>query len=273
MNGITTATSAPTLLTVSGLRYAWGERLAVNDISFELRAGEVFGLLGPNGAGKTTAISCLCGLLRPAAGALQLHGRPFHPNAEPADRARLGYVPQELALYEALTARENLRLFARLQGVGATGGGPDGRGGGGADGGVDAAVDRGLALAGLEPRADERVSTFSGGMKRRLNLAIGLVHGPELALLDEPTVGVDPQSRHHIAGAIETWKAAGRSMLYTSHSMDEVQRLCDRLAIMDQGRIVATGTAAELAAAAGAPGADLETTFLRLTGRSLRDDP
>jgi ABC-2 type transport system ATP-binding protein len=252
--------STAPLLLATGLSYAWGDRLAVNDVSFEVRAGEVFGLLGPNGAGKTTAISCLCGLLRPAAGTLTLEGRPFQPNARPADRARLGYVPQELALYDALTARENLCLFARLQGVART------------EAALAAAVDAGLRLAGLDTRADDRVSTFSGGMKRRLNLAVGLLHEPQLALLDEPTVGVDPQSRHHIFSAIEAWKGGGRAVLYTSHSMDEVQRLCDRLAIMDQGRIVATGTAAELAAAAGAPGADLEATFLRLTGRSLRDD-
>jgi ABC-2 type transport system ATP-binding protein len=244
------------LLTVSGLRYAYGERVAVDGISFELRQGEVFGLLGPNGAGKTTAISCLCGLLRPAAGMLSLRGAPFAPQERAADRARLGYVPQEIALYDGLTARENLRLFARLQGARDPA----------------AAAEAGLALAGLEARGGDRVETFSGGMKRRLNLAAGFLHEPDLALLDEPTVGVDPQSRAHLFAAIEKLKAAGRALLYTSHSMDEVQRLCDRIAIMDSGRIVACGTAAELAAVAGTPGADLEATFLKLTGRSLRDE-
>ncbi|HTE04925.1 MAG TPA: ABC transporter ATP-binding protein [Planctomycetota bacterium] len=250
------ADEAPALLAVSGLRYAYGERVAVDGISFQLRPGEVFGLLGPNGAGKTTAISCLCGLLAPAAGTLALRGEPFAPHARPADRARLGYVPQEIALYEGLTARENLRFFARLQGTRDTA----------------AAVAAGLALAGLEARADDRVATFSGGMKRRLNLAAGLVHQPEIALLDEPTAGVDPQSRAHIVSAIGTLKATGCALLYTSHAMDEVQRLCDRLAIMDSGRLIACGTAAELAALAGTPGADLEATFLKLTGRNLRDE-
>jgi ABC-2 type transport system ATP-binding protein len=243
------------LLAVEDLCYRYGERLAVDRVSLQVRRGEVLGLLGPNGAGKTTAISCIAGLLTPAGGRLVFAGQPFTPRRRPADRARLGLVPQDLALYDGLTARENLLLFARLQGA--------------AD--PAAAVAQGLALAALDGRADDRVSTFSGGMKRRLNLAVALLHAPELTLLDEPTVGMDPQSRNHLFATLQGLRGAGHSMLYTSHSMDEVQRLCDRVAIMDRGRLVACGTAAELAEKAGTPGADLERTFLELTGRSLRD--
>ncbi len=244
-----------TLLSVEDLSYRYGERVAVDRVSLQVGRGEVLGLLGPNGAGKTTVISCIAGLLTPASGTLTFAGQPFTPRRRPADRAHLGLVPQDLALYDGLTARENLLLFARLQGA--------------AD--PAAAVAQGLQLSALDGRADDRVSTFSGGMKRRLNLAIALLHAPELTLLDEPTVGVDPQSRHHLFATLQGLRAAGHSMLYTSHSMDEVQRLCDRVAIMDRGRLVACGTAAELAEKAGTPGADLERTFLELTGRSLRD--
>jgi ABC-2 type transport system ATP-binding protein len=243
------------LLGVASLSYSYDGHLAVDDVSFSVRKGEVFGLLGPNGAGKTTAISCLCGLLAPRSGTLRFDGRPFAPRALAADRARLGYVPQDLAVYDDMSARENLTFFARIQGA--------------AD--VGRAVEQGLALAGLDGRADERVKRFSGGMKRRLNVAVAMLHDPQLVLLDEPTVGVDPQSRHHIFETIERVAKAGRSMIYTSHSMDEVERLCDRIAILDQGRLVALGTADELAERAGVAGADLERTFLELTGHSLRD--
>ena len=244
-----------TLLEVADLTYRYGERVAVDHVSLVVRRGEVFGLLGPNGAGKTTLISCIAGLLTPATGGLTFAGTPFLPRTQPGHRARLGLVPQELAVYDDLTARENLTFFARLQRA--------------AD--VEGAVAEGLALAGLQARADERVSTYSGGMKRRLNLAVALLHKPELTLLDEPTVGVDPQSRHHLFSTIESLRRAGHALLYTSHSMDEVQRLCDRVAILDHGRLAACGTPTELARVAGVPGADLERTFLELTGHGLRD--
>lgn len=243
------------LLTVDGLTHRYGERVAVDSVSFEVRSGEVLGLLGPNGAGKTTAISCLCGLLQPCAGTLTFEGQPFTPHDSPDQRGRLGVVPQELAIYEGLTARENLLLFARLHGA------PD----------PGAAVARGLALSSLESRADDRVKSFSGGMKRRLNLAVGSLTGPRLTLLDEPMAGVDPQSRNHIFDSIEALRGEGHGMIYTSHSMDEVERLCDRVAIMDTGKLVGIGTAEELASRAGIAGANLERTFLELTGRTLRD--
>jgi len=244
-----------TLLEIEELTYRYGERVAVDRVSLAVRRGEVFGLLGPNGAGKTTLISCLAGLLTPASGAMRLSGAAFTPRTRPDQRAHLGLVPQELAVYDELSARENLRLFARLQGA--------------AD--VPAAVEQGLQLAGLDGRANERVSRYSGGMKRRLNLAVALLHRPALTLLDEPTVGVDPQSRHHLFSAIEALRRAGHALVYTSHSMDEVQRLCDRVAILDHGRLAACGTPAALAEQAGVPGADLERTFLELTGHGLRD--
>ncbi len=247
--------SVDALLTLSGLGYAYDGRPALSDVGFEVRKGEVLGLLGPNGAGKTTAIGCIAGLLAPAAGSLSFDGRPFDPRRNAADRGLLGYVPQELAVYDELSARENLSFFAELCGV------DD----------VDGAVQRGLALSGLSPRADERVKKFSGGMKRRLNIAVATLHEPRLLLLDEPTVGVDPQSRHHIFEFIEALAGSGRSLLYTSHAMDEVERLCDRIVLMDGGRVLAHGTREELAALSGAPDADLEATFLALTGRGLRD--
>jgi ABC-2 type transport system ATP-binding protein len=244
-----------TLLSVEGLTYRYGERLAVDAVSLEVRRGEALGLLGPNGAGKTTLLSCVAGLLTPAGGRMQFAGQPFEPRRRREHRARLGLVPQELAVYDDLTARENLDFFAHLLGA--------------AD--VRAAVDEGLRLSGLDGRADDRVKTYSGGMKRRLNLAVALLHRPELTLLDEPTVGVDPQSRHHLFETLEALRRAGHSMLYTSHSMDEVQRLCDRVVLLDHGQLLAVGTPAELASQAGVPGADLERSFLELTGRRLRD--
>ncbi len=249
---------ADDLLVVDNLRYAYGARIAVQSASLTCRRGEILGLLGPNGAGKTTLLSCIAGLLADFGGSLTFAGRPFRPATDAEARARLGLVPQNLALYEDLTALENLRFFARLQGV------PRPQ--------VEAAVQQALELAGLVDRANDRVSTYSGGMKRRLNLAIGDLHAPELLLLDEPTAGVDPQSRNHLFECLQGLREKGRTLIYTSHYMEEVQRLCDRVAVLNDGRIVALGTAAELAQQAGTPKADLEQVFLALTGRSLRDE-
>ncbi|HEX5051220.1 MAG TPA: ABC transporter ATP-binding protein [Planctomycetota bacterium] len=250
--------AAADLLVVEDLSYHYGARAAVRSASLGCRRGEILGVLGPNGAGKTTLLSCIAGLLGGFRGALRFDGRPFVPSRDAAARAHLGLVPQELALYDDLTARENLRFFARMQGVPAAQ--------------VDAAIDRALALAGLQDRADDRVATYSGGMKRRLNLAIGDLHEPELLLLDEPTTGVDPQSRNHLFECLLALRTQGRTLLYTSHYMEEVQRLCDRIVVLNEGVVVGAGTAAELATQAGLPGADLEQVFLAMTGRSLRDD-
>ncbi len=245
------------LLSVRSLSYAYDGRRAVNDVTFDIARGEIFGLLGPNGAGKTTTISCVSGLKHGWDGELSFDGAPFAPQEDAGQRARLGVVPQELAVYEHLSARENLSFFGRLSGL---------RGDA-----LDARVDAALALAGLAERADDRVKEYSGGMKRRLNLVVGGLHEPDLVVLDEPTVGVDPQSRNHIFEALETLRDGGRTLLYTTHYMEEAERLCDRIAILDEGRVVAIGTRAELAETAGIPGADLERVFLELTGKRLRD--
>lgn len=227
---VATAAAEP-VARCSGLRRCFGDRVAIDDVSFTIAAGETYGLLGPNGAGKTTAISLLCGVLEAEAGTVEVDGRPVSPR-HPEHRAAIGYVPQELALYPDLSARENLRFFGKLQGL------------------------RGAALAertamvlevvGLADRADERVDEYSGGMKRRINIAVGLLHEPKLLVLDEPTVGVDPQSRSAILDAVAALGDAGLAVLYTTHYMEEAERLCDRIGIIDDGRLVAEGTRREL---------------------------
>ena len=223
------------MLEVIGLAKRFGEAWAVKDVSFVVGDGEAVGLLGPNGAGKTTTVSMICGLLTPDAGKVLLDGRPFGRDADPLKR-KLGLVPQELALVEELTARANLRFFGALQGLG-------GRV-------LRGAISRSLDLVDLQGRADDPVRTYSGGMKRRLNLAAALLHDPELIILDEPTVGVDPQSRNAIFEGLEALKAQGRSLLYTTHYMEEAERLCDRLVIVDHGLVVADGDMASLSRAA-----------------------
>jgi ABC-2 type transport system ATP-binding protein len=219
------------LVEVIDLSKRYGTALALDGVRFEVGEGEVFGLLGPNGAGKTTLLSVISGLLQPSAGEVRLLGRTL--TARDRDARRLvGVVPQDLALYNDLTARENLEFFGRLYGV---------RGDE-----LRRNVDEVLGAVGLAERAADRVATFSGGMKRRLNLAAGLVHAPRLLLLDEPTVGVDPQSRNHIFEEVRRLNGAGMTILYTSHYMEEVQGLCTRIGIMDQGRLVACDTLAGL---------------------------
>ncbi|MFH0944723.1 MAG: ABC transporter ATP-binding protein [Planctomycetota bacterium] len=250
-------TPQDTLLEVERLSYSFNGQKAVDDISLSIRKGEIFGLLGPNGAGKTTTISCIAGLRQSASGEMRFAGSPFAPASRASHRGRLGVVPQELALYDSLTARENLRFFASVSGLGKQA--------------ADLEAQRSLELGGLSDRADDRVSTYSGGMKRRLNLVVGCLNNPDLIILDEPTVGVDPQSRNHIFDALEKLSEDGHTLLYTTHYMEEAERLCSRIAIMDRGRIVAIGSADELADRAGIPGADLERVFLELTGKRLRD--
>ena len=224
------------VLVCSGLRKRYGRRVAVDDVGFEIAAGERYGLLGPNGAGKTTTISMICGLLRRDGGEVSVAGQAVDERATAA-RAAIGYVPQEIALYPDLTGRENLRFFARLYGL--TGRTQDER------------VDACLELVGLSDRAGERVDKYSGGMQRRLNIAAGLLHDPRLLVLDEPTVGVDPQSRIAILDSIEALGTEGLAVLYTTHYMEEAQRLCDRIGILDEGRLVAEGTREELVALVG----------------------
>jgi len=207
------------VLRVEGLRKSYGSRVAVDGVSFEVRRGETFGLLGPNGAGKSSTLHMLAGLLKPDAGQILLseaHGDP---------RKSLGLAPQSLSLYPDLTAEENCRFFGQLYGLrGAR---------------LKSRVEAVLELAELQERRKDRVETYSGGMQRRLNLACALVHDPPLLLLDEPTAGVDPQSRHHLFVSIEALKRQGKTLIYTTHYMEEAQRLCDRVAIMDAGKILA----------------------------------
>jgi ABC-2 type transport system ATP-binding protein len=223
------------LVRVNGLRKTYESLLAVDDVSFEIRRGEIFGLLGPNGAGKTTTISILAGILSPSAGTIQLAEREFRRT--PEMKRLLGVVPQELAIYPKLTGRENLEFFGALYGLsGAL---------------LNARVDQMLTLVGLADRGGSRADTYSGGMKRRLNLAVGLMHNPQLLLLDEPTVGVDPQSRNHIFEGVRELNRQGLTILYTSHYMEEVQALCDRVGIMDRGRLIACDTVPNLIAGQG----------------------
>jgi len=226
----------PAVLSCSGLVKRFGDRLAVDSVGFEIGRGETYGLLGPNGAGKTTSISMICGILRPDGGTVVVDGRPIGPGTTAA-KASIGFVPQDLAIYPDLTARENLVFFGRLYGLGG--------------GMLRARVDELLDIVGLADRAGDRTDQFSGGMKRRLNIAIGLLHRPNLLVLDEPTVGVDPQSRNAILASVEALGDAGMAILYTTHYMEEAERLCDRVGIIDEGRVRAEGTRRELVALVG----------------------
>lgn len=224
------------VLECRGLVKRFGDRVAVDGVSFAIGLGETYGLLGPNGAGKTTTISMLCGLLTPNGGQVVVAGHPMSGSAIEA-KAAIGLVPQDLALYEDLSARDNLRFFGRLQGL---------RGKE-----LGARLDEVLEVVGLADRADERIDTYSGGMKRRANIAVGLLHRPRLLVLDEPTVGVDPQSRNAILESVERLSRQGLSVLYTTHYMEEAERLCDRIGIIDDGRLVAEGTRRELISSVG----------------------
>lgn len=312
-------TAVATALAVRGLGKDWGARTAVGAIDLDIRAGECFGLLGPNGAGKTTTIAAIAGVTTPSRGTIEILGHDLV--REPyAAKAKLGLVPQDLALYEELSAEQNLRYFGALYGLSRAR--------------LASRIDAVLTRVGLAGRRRDQVKQFSGGMKRRLNIAIALVHEPALLLLDEPTVGVDPQSRAQIFELIRELRAGGTTIVITSHYIEEVEALCDRVAIVDHGAVVALGTVHELvsahagsdvvvelagddaaiaaAADAAAPHArvvregrvlrllpagglapvieaiersgarieritsrtaNLETAFLALTGRALRDEP
>lgn len=302
------ASASRAMIVVERLSKSFGELKAVQDVSFDVHRGETFGLLGPNGAGKSTTISIIVGALEADGGRVTIGGRDIREGA--SVRRLIGIAPQSLALYDVLSAERNLAFFGALYGL--------------AGEQLKARIDWALKFAQLEDRRRDLVKTYSGGMKRRLNLACALIHEPQVLLLDEPTVGVDPQSRNHIFECIERLKAEGRTNIYTTHYMEEAQRLCDRIAIMDHGRLLALDTLDGLVGAHGGvsvvtadlvrppddpavlPAAldglrlrfesrqplqevsrlassgvafaslnvarpDLETVFLSLTGRSLRD--
>lgn len=224
------------ILEVTDLHKRFGNIQAVDGVSFKIEPGESYGLLGPNGAGKTTTISMVCGLTKRDSGAVSVDGNSVNGNAAKAKRA-IGYVPQEVALYPDLSGQENLRFFGRLYGLSGHQ--------------LGNRVEAVLEIVGLSDRAKDRVVQYSGGMKRRLNIAAGLMHEPRLLVLDEPTVGVDPQSRNAILENVEHLKNEGLAVLYTTHYMEEAERLCDRVGIIDQGKIIAEGTRRELVSRLG----------------------
>jgi len=238
------------MITVERLRKSFGSLVAVDDVSFTIEQGEIFGLLGPNGAGKTTSINMICGVLKPDGGRVVIGGKDIWLESKAVKRS-LGVVPQEIAVYEDISARDNLNFWGSLYGLS------------GAD--LKTRVNESLTRVGLSDRAGDKVKEFSGGMKRRLNLCMGLLHRPSVLLLDEPTVGIDPQARLNILEVVREVAAGGTTVLYTTHYMDEAQDLCDRIAIIDHGKILTAGTLEELTRLAG------EAEVLRLTGRF--DDP
>ena len=281
------------MLVLEGLRKRYGANVAVDGLSLAVRRGEIFGLLGPNGAGKTTTVGLAIGLLVPDQGTVDVAG--LGSPQKPAVRVRIGLAPQALALYDALTGQENVAFFGSVYGLSGAR--------------LDERVRAAIEFVGLSDRRRDRVATYSGGMKRRLNLAVALVHDPELLLLDEPTVGVDPQARNLIFENVRHLRGAGKTIVYATHYMEEAERLCDRVGIVDHGKLLALGTVPELVAAHGArpvlvadlggeevrletddplrelnrlaaarpvsafrvERANLEQVFLHLTGRQLRD--
>src|SRR5580698_7346408 len=215
------------MLEVKGVSKSYGPLVAVSNISFRVDRGETIGLLGPNGAGKTTTVSIIAGLLSADSGEVLIEGKQVQSDTDPVKR-KIGLVPQDMALYDQLTAHDNLTFFAALYSL--------------AGAKAKHAIDDVLNLVALSDRAGHKVGTFSGGMKRRLNLAAALLHDPQILLLDEPTVGVDPQSRNAIFENLEALKKRGKTLLYTTHYMEEAERLCDRVVIIDHGKVIADDT-------------------------------
>jgi ABC-2 type transport system ATP-binding protein len=246
------------VLALRGITQRYGDLIALNDVTLEIAAGEFFGLLGPNGAGKSTLMSVAAGLLRPQGGTVEIAGRPA---SEPEARRELGLVPQGLALYPHLTAEENLATFGGLYGLH----GSELRG----------RVDELLEAVKLSDRRKSIVKTFSGGMMRRLNLVAALLHRPKMLLCDEPTVGVDPQSRNAIFDLLERLNREGLTVIYSTHYMEEAARLCSRIGIIDHGQVLASGNLDSLLGPATEvviqQRPSLESVFLNLTGRALRE--
>ncbi|MBL4660311.1 MAG: ABC transporter ATP-binding protein [Alcanivoracaceae bacterium] len=219
------------MIEVSQLSKSYGNIIALDNVSFTAKSGEIFGLLGPNGAGKSTAINCISGLISASEGSVGINGYNIANDATKAKQS-LGLVPQDLALYEELSAHENLLFWGSAYGLSGSA--------------LEQRIQQVLVDVGLESRQKEAVKQFSGGMKRRLNFACAILHKPAALLLDEPTVGVDPQSREHLLQAIIKLKQQGTAVIYTTHYMEEAERICDNLAIIDQGKIIAAGTVNDL---------------------------
>lgn len=219
------------ILNVQELRKSFGKLDAVKGVSFSVEKGESFSLLGPNGAGKSTTINMLTGLYPPTSGSIQITGVDVINEPKLAQKS-LGVVPQEIALYGALSARENLKFWGRMYDLSGKA--------------LDKAVDEVLEIIGLTDRAKDKVNTFSGGMKRRVNIGAAILHKPEVLIMDEPTVGIDPQSRNHILNTVKSLNQNGMTIIYTSHYMEEVEYLCERIGIMDHGELIACGTLREL---------------------------
>lgn len=228
---------------------------AVNGISFSINRNEIFGLLGPNGAGKTTTISILCGLFPPTSGKILIDGKDIHTELNSIKNI-VGIVPQDIALYPTLTARENLAFYGSMYGLH----GKD----------LKDKIDEWLQKLGLTDAAKRKVSTYSGGMKRRVNLIAGVLHNPKILFLDEPTVGVDVHSRNVIIEHLKEVNASGTTIIYTSHHMEEAENFCTRVSIIDNGKILTEGTPSELISR-NAGSTNLENVFLNLTNRKLRD--
>lgn len=247
------------ILKTEGLTKKYDHKAVVDNVSLEIRKGEVFGLLGPNGAGKSTTMNMICSLLRPTSGDIQLFGKDIKKDSRRI-KSMIGYIPQQLAIHGNLKAWENVELFTSLYDV-------KGKE-------LKNAVTRSLEFVGLEEKRNAFAKTFSGGMKRRLNIACAIGHNPQLLIFDEPTVGIDPQSRNFIMEKIKYANQMGTTIIYTSHYMEEVETLCTRIAIMDNGQIIACGTKEELKEMVrrGDEGdITLEEVFLTLTGKKLRD--
>ncbi len=239
------------VLECNHLRRTFGDLVAVDDVGFRIGVGETYGLLGPNGAGKTTTISMIAGLLENDGGEVIIAGQPMTTKTVQA-KSSIGYVPQDLAIYPDLSGRENLVFFARLYGMSRTH--------------ARSRAAEVLDLIGLTDRAKDETKTYSGGMKRRLNIGLGLLNHPKLLILDEPTVGVDPQSRNAILESVADLSGAGIAVLYTTHYMEEAERLCDRVGIIDHGKLIAEGTRRELVSMVG----ELDRVDLAATGDLAR---
>lgn len=247
-----------TILKTVDLTKKYDGRTVVDNLNIEIKKGEIFGLLGPNGAGKSTTMNMICNIVKPDYGTAEFMGKDFRKNKKELSK-RLGYIPQNLAIHGSLKAWENVELFTSLYGIK----GEE----------LKDRIDESLEYVGLSERRNDYAKNFSGGMKRRLNIACAIGHHPDLLIFDEPTVGIDPQSRNFILEKIKESNKNGATVIYTSHYMEEVEAICSRIAIMDNGRVIASGTSEELKKLVvdDVESITLEEVFLTITGKKLRD--